>query len=68
MERNQDTNIESGYEAVIDEMNKEAIQSGKKSKKLNNDPDDDATDGGIPEPTQLNFHRSWQILSFEFAI
>ena len=51
MERNEDTNIESGNGDVIDEMNKESIESGKKSKELNNDQDDDTTDGGIPEPT-----------------
>ncbi|HJT85665.1 MAG TPA: hypothetical protein VJ697_14380 [Nitrososphaeraceae archaeon] len=52
MERNEDTNIESGNGAVIDEMNKESIQSGKKSKELNNDQDDnETTDGRISEPT-----------------
>ena len=51
MERNEDTNIESGNGDVIDEMNKESIQSGKKSIEINNDQDDDTTDGGIPEPT-----------------
>ncbi len=33
MERNEDTNIESGNGDVIDEMNKESIQSGKKIKR-----------------------------------
>ena len=46
MERNENINIESGNGEVIDEMNKESIHSGKKSKELNNDQDDDTTESG----------------------
>jgi hypothetical protein len=46
MERNKDTNIESGNGDVMDEMNKESISSGKKINDLNNDQDDDYTEKG----------------------
>ena len=39
MKRNEDPNIESGNGAVIDEMNKESISSGKKVNDNNIDND-----------------------------
>ena len=56
MERNKDTNIESGNGDVMDEMNKESISSGKKINDLNNDQDDDYTE-------KVNDSASHQFLS-----